>query len=82
MGNHRNDILASYYDIFNENNKSQRIKFFLDPLMQFLWSKFSEKHANNILAKVDTDPDKRQAFFKEIEEMENITGFKILPEQY
>ena len=82
MGKYRNEILSSYYEIFNENSKSQRVKFFSDPLVQFLWSKFSEKHANSILLKADTDPNKRQVFFKEIEKMENITGFKMLPEQY
>ena len=47
--------------------------------MQFLWSIFSEKHGRNIL---NDDPDKREVFFKEIEEMECITGFKILDFQH
>ena len=75
MGEYHKDILASYYEIFNENSKSQRIDFFSDPLVQFLWSKFSVKHADSILPGADEDPDKRRILFKEIEEMTNITGF-------
>ena len=75
MGEYHKDILASYYEIFNENSKSQRINFFSDPIVQFLWSKFSEKHADSILPGPEDDPDKRRILFKEIVEMENITGF-------
>ena len=81
MGEYHKDILFSYYEIFNENSKSQRFKFFSDPIVQFLWSKFSEKHADSILPEADIDPDKRRVFFQEIEEMESKTGFKILPVQ-
>ena len=82
MGKYHKEILANYYEIFNENSKSQRINFFKDPIMQFIWSKFSEKHASDILPGADTDPDMRRIFIKEIEEMESKTGFKILPVQH
>ena len=57
MGKYHKDILTRYYEIFNENSKSQRIGFFSDPVVQFLWSKFSEKHADSILPGADTDLD-------------------------
>ena len=79
MGEHHKEILTRYYEIFNENSKNQRIAFFLDPVVQFLWSKFSAKHADSILYGDDTDPDKRQIFCEEIEEMETKTGFNLLP---
>ena len=81
MGDYHKEILSSYYEIFNENSKSQRINFFKDPLVQFLWSSFSEKHADSILPEADTDPEKRQVFMKEIMDMEKITDFQILPVQ-
>ena len=79
MGEHHKEILTRYYEIFNENSKNQRVAFFSDPVVQFLWSRFSGKHADSILNGADTDLDKRQIFFEEIEEMESKTGFNILP---
>ena len=81
MGEYHKEILANYYEVFNENSKSQRLNFFKDPLVQFLWSRFSERHANSILPGADADPDELRIFFKEIEDMEYSTGFNILPIQ-
>ena len=33
MGDYDEDILARYYEIFNENSKSQRLRFFSDPIV-------------------------------------------------
>ena len=82
MGEYQKETLSNYYEIFNENSKSKLINFFKDPVVQFLWSIFSEKHGSIILPGFDTEPNKRRVFLKEIEEMECITGFKILHVQH
>ena len=78
MGEYQKEIRTTFYEIFNENSKGKLINFFKDPVVQFLWSIFSEKHGSIILPGFDTEPIKRRVFLKEIEEMECITGFKIL----
>jgi len=34
------ELWMLYYLIFNEANKSQRLRFFSEPLVQALWSQF------------------------------------------
>lgn len=39
MGRYSQDIWNKYYEIFNENCHRDRLTFFSDPLIQFLWEK-------------------------------------------
>ena len=66
MGEYAKAILSEYYEIFNENSKSQRVAFFSDNIVQFLWSKFSQREGDRISHMKESDPIKRQALFKEI----------------
>ena len=40
MGSHYDYVSSLFVNIYVENSVSQRLKFFSDPLVQFLWSKF------------------------------------------
>ena len=82
MGEYAKEIRSEYYEIFNENSKSQRVAFFSDNIVQFLWSKFSQREGDRISPMSESDPIKRQVLFKEIQEMEDITNFEILPVQH
>lgn len=40
MDKHLAEITPHFFEIFFENNKKTRRSFFVDPLVQFLWTKF------------------------------------------
>ena len=43
FGEHKDYISNSFVLIFIENNAKQRLNFFKDPLVQFLWTVFRSK---------------------------------------
>ena len=42
MKKHLTEITAHFFEIFYENSKKTRLSFFVDPLVQYLWTKFRE----------------------------------------
>lgn len=40
MGQNAQIVWDRYYEVFNENSTRDRITFFSDPLIQYLWTQF------------------------------------------
>lgn len=80
MGRSAGAIWEKYYEVFNENSHKRRSVFFKDPAVQFLWFKFQEKKAQQIIECIDSmvareqDNTKRNFIIIEIRTMEDATG--------
>ena len=72
MGKHAVKIWHNYFDVFNENSQAQRLAFFSDRLIKFLWASFRDAYANQIqvyLDRISTSEltrKKKKLFFKDI----------------
>jgi len=40
MAPYEEELWPLFYEIFIDNSRKQRVQFFSDPLVQFLWAKF------------------------------------------
>lgn len=80
MGPKSKQIWDKYFEIFNENCDRDRLEFFSDPLIQFLWSRFSSscaKEINEQLVKQlqEMSAEKADQIIKDILKVEEMTSF-------
>ena len=90
-----NQLWPRFFEIFKDNNSNQRIGFFTEPLIHFLWNRFRKENGHKILSYLNSldelpmcnggtsnllhEKNQRQRFVYEICKTEKITGCNILP---
>ena len=79
-------IWTQFFEIFSDNSCNQRVTFFQDPLIHYLWGKFRIDYAgqindylNNLIGDSASIEDKKQRFLQDINQMQMISGCNILP---
>ena len=43
------ELRTNLYEIFTDNNNKQRVSFFREPLIHFLWDRFRRENSKEIL---------------------------------
>ena len=83
------EIRSLFFALFKEHNAVMRYKFFLQPLIRFLWKLFIEESPKTLFEYFEWIQNredkisgmlKLEAIFEEISKIERRTKYKILPD--
>lgn len=85
MRTHLAEITPHFFEIFYENSKKTRLSFFVDPLVQFLWSKFRSDCKQDfsdyirVTCAQEQGKMKVKRFIQDLQHLQFSTGFQIMP---
>ena len=85
MNKHPSHLWVDFFEIFNENSRKLRVKFFKNQLVQFMWARFRSEYRSQILdclEKVydyEASIERQNEFFASIINLEKETDFLIMP---
>lgn len=90
LGRQAEDLWQRYFNVFLDNNESERQIFFSDPLIQHLWGLFRHDMRDEVLDYIQnvgattqhdeaTPINQNERFVRDIQNMELITGCNIMP---
>ena len=85
MRDHLAEIAPHFFEIFYENSKKTRLSFFVDPLVQFLWTKFRTECKQDfsdyirVTCAQEQGKMKVKRFIQDLQHLQFSTGFQIMP---